>query len=643
MAIREEFDKYLLLKKLAEDPLGETFRAGRVGAGSLDQVVLLRVLNGPRLDGAALARDLPGRSVIQQALKSPNIGNGVDLGAFRGVPFLAYDYVSGRNLTSLLQQADQQHSPIPVDHALHIAERIALALAAAYETRAMDQRITHGFLVPHLVMISNEGETRVLGFAVGPLLARQASGGTFEPEISAYLAPELVAGQGPHKADDVYSAGAILYQLLTGTHPSADLHTHLERIDQAHTAAEGEPLPADVAALLKKSLAPRDQRFPEAVGFHRALSKVLAEGHYTANTFNLAFFMHNLFRNEIERESQELEAEKRIQPPPAAATVALPRAAVEEALAAPVATPESTGTHTATGTGAAATKSGRGLWLSLAALLLLAGAGGGGYYWYQQRQGTSTDGVADLATTQPSLPPSPLDGNGLGEGALEAAVPEEPEPPPGPTPEEVQAQLQAMIDARSREMEEKLKTQYDDRIRNLQSQLEETQQAAAARETERQKELERLAAERKAAQEAQLRREEEARKAAAAAAAPPPQTTTPAGGTGQPAASSTTQAQAPPEPPAPKVVQVKPPELLRRPDPRYPPIARRVGKEATVVLRVLVDARGGVTKVEQISPQAGFGIDQAAEEAARNAEYRPGTEDGKPKEMWTTIRFTFRP
>jgi TonB family protein len=200
-----------------------------------------------------------------------------------------------------------------------------------------------------------------------------------------------------------------------------------------------------------------------------------------------------------------------------------------------------------------------------------------------------------------------------------------------------------MIDARSREMEEKLKTQYDDRIRNLQSQLEETQQAAAARETERQKELERLAAERKAAQEAQLRREEEARKAAAAAAAPPPQTTTPAGGTGQPAASSTTQAQAPPEPPAPKVVQVKPPELLRRPDPRYPPIARRVGKEATVVLRVLVDARGGVTKVEQISPQAGFGIDQAAEEAARNAEYRPGTEDGKPKEMWTTIRFTFRP
>ena len=46
MNIPEEFGKYLLLKKLTEDPLGETFRAGRMGKESIDQVVLLRVFNG---------------------------------------------------------------------------------------------------------------------------------------------------------------------------------------------------------------------------------------------------------------------------------------------------------------------------------------------------------------------------------------------------------------------------------------------------------------------------------------------------------------------------------------------------------------------------------------------------------------------
>ena len=55
MYIPEEFGKYLLLKKLAEDPLGETFRAGKVGKEGMEQVVLLRVFNGKGLDGRSTA------------------------------------------------------------------------------------------------------------------------------------------------------------------------------------------------------------------------------------------------------------------------------------------------------------------------------------------------------------------------------------------------------------------------------------------------------------------------------------------------------------------------------------------------------------------------------------------------------------
>ena len=61
MATREEFGQYLLLKKLTEDPLGETFRSGRLGQQGLDQVVLLRVLNGQGLDGEKLWASLSSR------------------------------------------------------------------------------------------------------------------------------------------------------------------------------------------------------------------------------------------------------------------------------------------------------------------------------------------------------------------------------------------------------------------------------------------------------------------------------------------------------------------------------------------------------------------------------------------------------
>ena len=70
MNIPEEFGKYLLLKQLVEDPLGETFRAGKVGQEGMEQVVLLRVLNGKGIDGEKLWARISGRAGLQAILKS---------------------------------------------------------------------------------------------------------------------------------------------------------------------------------------------------------------------------------------------------------------------------------------------------------------------------------------------------------------------------------------------------------------------------------------------------------------------------------------------------------------------------------------------------------------------------------------------
>src|SRR3954470_20102101 len=258
MNIPEEFGKYLLLKKLAEDPLGETFRAGKVGPEGMEQVVLLRVLNGKGIDGEALWTRISGRAGLQAILKSPNIGNGVDLGRVRSFPYTAYDYISGKNLASVFTQAARQHSPVPTDHALLIAERISLALAAASESRFLDERVMHGFVAPQLVMISNEGETRLLGFEVAPGLRELAAGGWQDESLRPYLAPEALGGGAPAKSDDVYSLGAILFELLTGERlPAAPAEGYSAfyagLIDAAQLPNEGTGLPEPVAALLKKS------------------------------------------------------------------------------------------------------------------------------------------------------------------------------------------------------------------------------------------------------------------------------------------------------------------------------------------------------------------------------------------------------
>ncbi len=327
MNIPEEFGNYLLLKKLREDALGETFRAGRVGRDGIEQVVLLRVFNGQGMDGEKLWQRISGRAAVQQALRSPNIGSGVDLGKVRSFPYAAYDYISGKNLATLFAQAARQRQPIPIDHALLITERLALALAAAYETRAQDERLLHGFVVPHLVMISNEGETRMLGFEVAPGLRDLWAGGWRSDDLRGYLAPEAAAAAAVAKTNDVYSLGAILFELLASERLPLSLNSRggpadgatygplAALIDGLVLPNEGTPLPAAVAALLKKSLAPPEQRIPDAVTWHKTISKLMIDGQFSSTTFNLAFFMHNLFRDEIDRESQEIEAEKKLELP----------------------------------------------------------------------------------------------------------------------------------------------------------------------------------------------------------------------------------------------------------------------------------------------------------------------------------------
>jgi TonB family protein len=654
MNIPEEFGKYLLLKKLVEDPLGETFRAGKVGPEGMEQVVLLRVLNGKGIDGEKLWTRISGRAGLQALLKSPNIGNGVDLGRVRSFPYTAYDYISGKNLASVFQQAARQHSPIPTDHALLIAERISLALAAAYESRFLDERVTHGFVVPQLVMISNEGETRLLGFEVAPGLRELAAGGWQDEALRPYLSPEALAGAAPSRADDVYSLGAILYEMLIGERlpaasvGSAPAGNFDALIDGAELPNEGTPLPGPVAALLKKSLAPRDQRIADAVTWHKTLSKLMIDGHFSPTTFNLAFFMHNLFRDEIERESQEMQAEKKLelpkrQPAPVATPVAV-AAAASAAGQSTGAVREGTlsGTLSGTRSQAAPESSKKGLWIGIAALAVLL-LGGVGYYLFGRSNGTQT-----AAPPPPAATPVPLS-----------------TPAPGATPAldpaakaaaeaQLQAQLQQMFDARSKEMEAKLKTQYDDRIKLIQKQLEDTRkgspgggQVAAVPE--------------KPAEPRSVARNEPppavpapaTEKPAVAAPSPSPAERPPA----SPPVSAPVQEKpaAPASAPAPRLAQVqvgdlvqpgpgvKAPKLTAKLDPRYPPAAQHLNRAAQVNLKVLVDERGRVMDAEALGAKAGFGFDEAALDAARRANFQAATKDGVKVKMWMTLQVNFSP
>lgn len=95
--------------------------------------------------------------------------------------------------------------------------------------------------------------------------------------------------------------------------------------------------------------------------------------------------------------------------------------------------------------------------------------------------------------------------------------------------------------------------------------------------------------------------------------------------------------------PSPPPPAVDPPELLNQPTPHYPPGARRRGREAQVVIALLVDEEGRVkSSVVKSTTDDELGFVEAAREAAAQARFRPAMREGERVQMWTEITFDFK-
>jgi TonB family protein len=88
---------------------------------------------------------------------------------------------------------------------------------------------------------------------------------------------------------------------------------------------------------------------------------------------------------------------------------------------------------------------------------------------------------------------------------------------------------------------------------------------------------------------------------------------------------------------------VQAPTVVNRPQPRYPDAARRLGRTAVVVLRLLIDEQGNVAEVQQSGAKAGMGFDRAAILAAEKTTWQPAMVGDVPVKMWVDLRIEFKP
>ncbi|RPH69213.1 MAG: serine/threonine-protein kinase [Myxococcaceae bacterium] len=210
----ERIGPYVLVELLGTGGMGEVWLARRDdGAFRRDVALKLPLLDARRREVAqrfARERDILAR------LEHPNIARLYDAGVDRGQPYLAMERVPGEHITTW---ADARR--LGVDARLELFLQVLSALQYAHGSLVL-----HRDLKPSNILVTDEGQVRLLDFGVATLLdpegpaqdtpLTRATGRALTP---AYASPEQILGTPLSTASDVYSLGVVLFELLTGVRP----------------------------------------------------------------------------------------------------------------------------------------------------------------------------------------------------------------------------------------------------------------------------------------------------------------------------------------------------------------------------------------------------------------------------------------
>jgi serine/threonine protein kinase/tetratricopeptide (TPR) repeat protein len=205
---------YALIRRLGAGGMAEVWLARRAdGAFKRETALKLPTLSRVRAD---LSQRFARECDILASLEHPHIARLYDAGVdSNGLPYLSMEYVQGRLLTDWCDA-----------HRLGIAARLELFLQVLEAVQyAHEKQVIHRDLKPSNILVTEDGQVRLLDFGVAKLLEADEAQLTQLTDVYGraltpdYASPELLRGNPIDARSDIYSLGVLLYEILTGVRP----------------------------------------------------------------------------------------------------------------------------------------------------------------------------------------------------------------------------------------------------------------------------------------------------------------------------------------------------------------------------------------------------------------------------------------
>ena len=212
--------RYELVHLLGQGGMGEVYLAKISGAAGFEKPCIVKTILPALLkDGQFLDRFHHEAKVLVHLVHS-SIAQVYDMGEAEGTYYMALEYVAGVDLAYLQEQARTEGQQLPVPVALYLGQRIAEGLGYAHRKTGPDGTplgIVHRDVSPHNVMVSYEGEVKVIDFGLAKSAARSKY--TLPSTVMGklgYMSPEQARAEPVDHRSDIYSCGVVVWELLAG-------------------------------------------------------------------------------------------------------------------------------------------------------------------------------------------------------------------------------------------------------------------------------------------------------------------------------------------------------------------------------------------------------------------------------------------
>lgn len=306
----ETFGKYVLLEKLATGGMAEVFLARGGGAENIGKFVAIKRILPQFADSPEFIDMFKEEAKIAVNLSHSNIVSIHEFGVQTKQFFLVMDYVEGRNLRQIGNRLKKNSITMSMDQMVYVIREVASGLDHAH--RCLDGstgkplNITHRDISPQNIMISFEGEVKIVDFGIAKAESQieNTRSGTLKGKFG-YMSPEQADGQAVDLRTDIFSLGIVLWEMLANERlfvSNNEINT-LRKIRECQIPSlrkMNPNVPQELEKIVQKALTrDRNLRYQTAAAFHRDLSRFLNRQYPDFSPHDFSIYIKTLFADEI--------------------------------------------------------------------------------------------------------------------------------------------------------------------------------------------------------------------------------------------------------------------------------------------------------------------------------------------------------